>query len=262
MTMLLRSILPALALAGVPCAAQLTAAPETAPSAVEIATTPCVQNADWAAWWPHRHADKLTERDKIVSENRQLQLVFVGDSITHGWEGKAMWAERYAPRGAFNIGFSGDRTEHVLWRLGVTSGSINNEIAGLNPKLFVVMIGTNNTGHRQDPPEATATGIEQIVDRLLELAPESKVLLLAVFPRGATADDPLRKINDGVNELIAKLGERDRVEFLDIGDVFLDDDGVLPKSVMPDLLHPNEAGYKLWADAIEPHVARLLGETP
>lgn len=242
--------------------ASLAQAKEAPDVELKLATTPCVQNSDWAGWWPHRHADKLTERDAILSEKRPLQIVFVGDSITHGWEngGKQLWDERFAPRGAFNIGFSGDRTEHVLWRLGVESGQINNEIAGLNPKLFVVMIGTNNTGHRKGAPDATAKGIEQIVDRLLEQAPESKVLLLAVFARDEKPDGELRQINDEVNKRIAKLDAHDRVEFLDINEVFLDDDGTLPKSVMPDLLHPNEAGYKLWADAIEEPIARLLGE--
>ena len=244
------------------CAASLALAKESPDAELKLATTPCVQNADWAGWWPHRHADKLTARDAIVGEGRPIKLVFVGDSITHGWEnsGKKLWAKRLGPRGAFNIGFSGDRTEHVLWRLGVGSGKINNEIAGIDPKLFVVMIGTNNTGHRKGDPDATAAGIEQIVDRLLELAPESKVLLLAIFARGAAADDELRQINDAVNERIAKLDERERVEFLNINEVFLDDDGTLPKSVMPDRLHPNEEGYKLWADAIEEPIARLLGE--
>lgn len=243
--------------------AAIAHAKETPDAELKLATTPCVQNSDWAGWWPHRHADKLTERDEIVGEGRPIKLVFVGDSITHGWEnegGKKIWAERFGPRGAFNIGFSGDRTEHVLWRLGVESGKINNEIADLNPKLFVVMIGTNNTGHRKGAPDATAKGIEQIVDRLLEQAPESKVLLLAIFARDEKPDGELRKINDAVNERIAKLDAHDRVEFLDINEVFLDDDGTLPKSVMPDLLHPNEHGYKLWADAIEEPIARLLGE--
>jgi lysophospholipase L1-like esterase len=258
--MIKTALLAAIAL----CFASSGLAKETPDTELKLATTPCVQNSDWAGWWPHRHADKLTERDAIIKEGRPLKLVFVGDSITHGWEnegaGKKLWAERFGPRGAFNIGFSGDRTEHVLWRLGVESGQINNEIAGLNPKLFVVMIGTNNTGHRKGAPDATAKGIEQIVDCLLESAPESKVLLLAVFARDEKPDGELRQINDEVNKRIAKLDAHDRVEFLDINEVFLDDDGTLPKSVMPDLLHPNEHGYKLWADAIEEPIARLLGE--
>lgn len=214
-------------------------------------------------WWTERHAEKLAERDDALSEGRRVRLVFVGDSITHGWEnaGKSLWEERFAPRGAMNIGFSGDRTEHVLWRLGMgEGGEKDNEVSRLSPDLFVVMIGTNNTGHRQAPPEETAEGVELIVDRLLETSPYGKVLLLAVFPRDAKADGELRQINDGVNALISGLDSRSRVEYLDINDVFLGADGELPEKVMPDLLHPNEAGYLLWADAIEPHIARLLGE--
>ena len=234
---------------------------ETHEKDLRVATTPDDRLRD--RWWRNRHDEKLDAKKQLLDAGKNVQLVFVGDSITHGWEnsGRQLWEERFAPRGAFNIGFSGDRTEHVLWRLGVgDAGKENNEIAGLKPKLFVVMIGTNNTGHRKGAPEATAAGIEQIVDRLLEQSPQSKVLLLAVFPRGERADDELRKINDAVNERIAKLGDRDRVEFLDLSDVFLDDDGTLPKSVMPDLLHPNAEGYQLWADAIEGPIARLLGE--
>lgn len=232
--------------------------------ATPLATTPAPQRDDWAQdWWPGRHQEKLAERDRLVASGEPLGIVFVGDSITHSWEkaGKQLWAERFAKHGAFNIGFSGDRTEQVLWRLGLgDAGEKNNEIAGLKPKLFVMMIGTNNTGHRQDPAEETAAGIEQIVDRLHELSPESKTLLLGVFPRGATTDDPLRQLNDAINARIEGLGERDRVEFLNINGVFLEEDGMLPKKIMPDLLHPTAEGYRLWADAIEPHLERLLAE--
>lgn len=214
-------------------------------------------------WWRPRHEAKLAEKNAALAEGREINLVFVGDSITHSWEnsGKELWEERFAPRGALNLGFSGDQTAHALWRLGAgDAGEAESEIAGLDPKLYVVMIGTNNTGHFEGSPPATAEGIELIVDRLLANSPSSKVLLLAVFPRGATTDDIHRRINDKINTLIAPLGERERVEFLDLGDVFLEEDGVLSEEVMPDLLHPQAPGYRLWADAIEPHVARLLGE--
>lgn len=230
--------------------------------ATRLATTPDHRLAE-KPWWGERHAAKLAERDAALAAGKEINVVFVGDSITHSWEsrGKQLWAERFAPLGAFNIGFSGDRTEHVIWRLGLgDAGAENNELAGLAPKLFVVMIGTNNTGHRMDPAEATAEGVEDIVDGLLELAPKSRVLLLAVFPRGMESDDPMRVRTDEINELIAPLGERDRVEFLDLAHLFLDDDGTLPKSIMPDALHPNAEGYGLWADAIEAPINRLLGE--
>jgi lysophospholipase L1-like esterase len=217
------------------------------------AVTPEVQTAAWAVkWWQPRHDQKLADLKKM----EKVDLLMIGDSITHGWEGrgKKVWDEYYSKRNAFNIGFSGDRTEHVLWRLQ------HDAIKGIAPKLAVIMIGTNNTGHRQDPAEETAAGIKAIISELEKQVPETKVLLLAVFPRGAKSDDPLRQLNTGINEIIAGYADDKRVFFLDINAEFLEDDGTLPKSVMPDLLHPQEAGYATWAKAMEPTIARLMGE--
>lgn len=228
------------------------------------AVVPAPVDADW---WRDRHAEKLAAKDRMLAEPGGVRLVFIGDSITQGWEsaGKASWAERFAPRHALNLGFSGDRTQHVLWRLApgepAADGSIaGGEIDGLSPELYVVMIGTNNTGHLQYRAEETAEGVRLIVERLREASPDARVLLLAIFPRGATPDDPLRKLNDQVNEQIKTLADNRTVHFLDIGDQFTEDDGTLSKDVMPDLLHLNEQSYGTWADAIEPHVARLMGE--
>ncbi len=223
-----------------------------------LATTPVPRSDDW---WQVRHANKLAEKAAALEGGKAIDIIFVGDSITHSWEraGKKLWAERYAPLGAFNIGYSGDRTEHVLWRLGQgDAGEENNEIAGLSPKLFVVMIGTNNTGHRQDKPEETAAGVEAIVDRLLELSPESQVLLLAIFPRDESPKGELRQINNKINQLISPLGDNDQVTYLDVAEVFLDENGFLPEKIMPDFLHPQKKGYRLWADAMQPAVDRLM----
>lgn len=222
-------------------------------SAAPKAVTPEVQTAAWAVkWWQPRHDQKLADLKKV----EKVDLLMIGDSITHGWEGggKKVWDEFYSKRHAFNIGFSGDRTENVLWRLqhGATKG--------ISPKLSVIMIGTNNTGHRQDPAEETAAGIKAIISELQKQHPESKILLLAIFPRGEKADDPLRKLNTAINKVIAGYADGKKVFFLDINSEFLDDDGTLPKSVMPDLLHPQEAGYATWAKAMEPTIAKLMGE--
>ena len=204
-----------------------------------------------AEWWSKRHAEKLKE----LKSKKTVDLLMIGDSITHGWEGrgKQVWSEYYAKRNAFNIGYGGDRTEHVIWRLQ------NGEVDGISPKLAVIMIGTNNTGHRQDPPKETAAGIKKILGELKKRLPKTKVLLLAVFPRGATADDKLRKINTGINKIIKKFAKRKNVSFLDINSTFLDDDGNLSKDVMPDLLHPHEMGYRMWAEAMEPTIKKLIG---
>jgi beta-glucosidase len=182
-----------------------------------------------------------------------VDLIFIGDSITQGWEGagKAMWDQFYAKRKAVNLGISGDQTQHVLWRLD------NGNIEGISPKLAVIMIGTNNAA--SNSPEEIAEGITAIVKKLRDKLPNTKILLLAVFPR-SEKQDALRAKLDTVNGIIAKLDDGKKVHFLDIGPKFLEKDGTLPKSVMPDALHPNEKGYEIWAQAIEPSVAELMGE--
>jgi lysophospholipase L1-like esterase len=120
------------------------------------------------------------------------------------------------------------------------------------------MIGTNNTGHRKGAPENTAAGVELIVELLRDRSPEAEVLLLDVFPRGERPDGPLRGINDEVNRRIADLGGREKVTFLEIGDEFLTEDGTLPKEIMPDFLHPKTKGYRIWAEAMEPTLEKML----
>jgi beta-glucosidase len=217
------------------------------------ALTPAAQTAEWAqSWWMPRHQQKLAD----LAAQGEVDLLMIGDSITHGWEtaGRAVWDEFYAGRKAFNLGFSGDRTEQVLWRLA------HGAVDGIHPKLVVLMIGTNNTGHRQDRPAQTAAGIRAILDDLERRLPAAKILLLAIFPREAAADAELRKLNDAVNERIAGLADDEKIFFLDIAGAFLSPDGSLSEEVMPDLLHPNETGYRLWAEAMEPTVGRLLNE--
>jgi lysophospholipase L1-like esterase len=217
------------------------------------AIVPDVQTADWAkSWWGPRHEEKLKEKEA----RGKIDLLMIGDSITHGWEqtGKAIWDKYYGKRNALNIGFSGDRTEHVIWRLQ------HGEVDGISPRLAVIMIGTNNAGHRQDKPEDTAAGIKAIVAELRTRLPDTKCLILAIFPRGEQPDDSLRKLNDATNKIIQGLADDKNVFFLDINDQFVDDHGTLPKDIMPDLLHPNEKGYELWAAAMEPTVKKLMGE--
>jgi acetyl esterase/lipase/lysophospholipase L1-like esterase len=221
-----------------------------------LALSPEPQTAEWSkSWWMPRHEQKLAEAQKLKG---QVDLLFIGDSITHGWEsgGKTVWNQFYANRRPFNIGFSGDRTEHVLWRFQ------HGEIDGLIPKVAVVMIGTNNTGHRQDKPEDTSAGVAAIIDELKQRTPATKVLLLGIFPRGDKPTDALRQINDRINESLKTLADNERVFFLSLDSVFLENDGTLPRVTMPDALHPNGDGYRLWAQGMEPTLKKLLGEKP
>jgi beta-glucosidase len=199
--------------------------------------------------WMKRH-DAMNARVK----EGNVDLVFIGDSITQGWEGsgKGVWAKFYGERNAVNLGIGGDRTQHVIWRLD------NGNLEGISPKLAVIMIGTNNSGN--NTPEQIAEGITVIVDQLKKKTPQTKILVLGVFPRGETSEDPRRQVNEKTNAIVSKLADDEHVFYLDIGKRFLQDDGTLSREIMPDLLHLSEKGYTIWAESIEPQVAKLMGE--
>ena len=211
------------------------------------AVTP-VQRTD--QWWGPRH-DAVNERLK----QGNVDLLFIGDSITQGWEkaGKEIWNTYYAPRNAVNMGFSGDRTQHVLWRLD------NSNLEGLSPKLAIIMIGTNNSNRNDNTAEEIADGIITICQRLRTKLPKTRILLLAIFPRNA-GPSAQRQKNAKAGLLASRVADGKMIHYLDINSRFLTKDGLLTKDIMPDYLHPNSAGYKIWAEAIEPKVAKLMGE--
>jgi beta-glucosidase len=201
--------------------------------------------------WVERH-NSFNDRVK----KGDVDLLLIGDSITQGWEGagKDAWAKHYTPRKAVNLGIGGDRTQHVLWRLE------NGNIEGIKPKLAVLMIGTNNSNGNDNTAEEIGAGIEAIVKKLREKLPETKVLILAIFPRGEKPN-PQREKNAKASEIASKLADGQNVFFLDIGPKFLTADGTLTREIMPDFLHLSPQGYTIWAEAIEPEVAKLMGET-
>jgi lysophospholipase L1-like esterase len=206
--------------------------------------------------WVNRH-ESFVERAK----KGHVDVLFLGDSITQGWEGggKQAWKETFEPLHAANFGIGGDRTQHVLWR--ITEGK---ELEGINPKVAVVMIGTNNVGG--DSAEQIADGVGAIVKELRHQRPHTKVLLLGVFPRNAKAGkdskaakaDELQPKIKQINDRIAKLDDGKNVKYLDIGAKFLEKDGSLTREVMPDYLHLSPKGYAIWAEAIKGPVAELL----
>jgi lysophospholipase L1-like esterase len=203
--------------------------------------------------WVARHEGFLAE-----AKQGKFDLVFIGDSITDGWRNRGLevWNKFYAPRHALNLGIGGDRTQHVLWRIE------HGELDGLKPKAVVLMIGTNNTGKEKDGAARNSTaevieGVTAVVKQIRARLPQSRLLLLAIFPRG-TVDAPQRAQIKEINTAIAKLDDGKMIKFLDIGKVFLAEDGSIPGTIMPDLLHPNEQGYQRWADAMEPTLAAML----
>lgn len=197
---------------------------------------------------PKRHEGFLADIKKMGAN---INLVFVGDSITDGWrgKGKAIWTKNFAPLGALNLGIGGDRTEHVLWRMQ------NGELEGYKARLFVIMIGTNNGG---DPAEDVAAGIEAIIKEIKAKQPQAKILLLGIFPR-SEKPDARRAKNEKVNGIIAKWDDGKTLKYLDIGDKFLTADKTLTKEIMPDALHPNDKGYTIWADAVLPAIKEMMG---
>lgn len=202
-----------------------------------------------------RHA-----RFNEISSKGEATLVFLGDSITQGWEGagKVAWEKHWAPLGAANFGIGGDRTEHVLWRLE------NGNFDGLKPKLVVLMIGTNNTGHQNRngylcSAEQTAEGVKAIINKVQQKCPGTKVLLLGIFPRGADNNDAFRKQNAATNSLIRTYADDKSIYYMDLGEKFLQPDGTLSQEIMPDRLHLSPKGYEIWAEAIDGKVKELMG---
>lgn len=206
--------------------------------------------------WMATH-ERFVERAK----KGDVDVLFLGDSITQGWggAGKDVWKSTFEPMKAANFGIGGDRTEHVLWR--ITEGK---ELEGINPKVAVLMIGTNNSG--ANSAEQIAEGVTAIVKELRKQRPHTKVLLLAVFPRAGKAAkestsvpaaDLQPKIKQ-INDRIAKLDDGKMVKYLDIGPKFLEADGSLTRGVMPDYLHLSPRGYAIWADAIKGPVAEMM----
>ncbi|MGD1085300.1 MAG: GDSL-type esterase/lipase family protein [Verrucomicrobiota bacterium] len=178
-------------------------------------------------------------------------IEFIGDSITEGWEGdgKNVWQQFYGTRKAINMGVGGDHTEHVLWRFE------HGQLDGIKAKTAVVMIGTNNS--KDDSESDILEGVAAIVRQIRVRQPGTKIILLAIFPRGQTFSVQRGKILE-VNQALAKMDDGKNIFYIDFGSQLIESDGSISKSMMPDYLHPGEAGYKIWAAAIEPKLREIL----
>jgi lysophospholipase L1-like esterase len=210
-----------------------------------------------------RDANWVDRHDKFVAMAKKgnIDVLFLGDSITDGWGGEghnakaagsSTFAKEFLPLRAANFGIGGDRTQHVLWRLQ------NGELDGIQPRVIILMIGTNNSNRTDNTAEEIADGITAIIKEIHQRSPKSRVLLLGIFPRGQNPNpqrDKLKKVND----IIAKLDDGGQtVKYLDIGDRFMQPDGSISKEIMPDFLHLSQQGYRIWADAVKGPLNDLL----
>jgi len=181
-------------------------------------------------------------------KSRNPSILFIGDSITEGWGSKGrgldVWEANYAPLNAYNIGIGGDRTENVLWRLQ------NGGLDGIHPRLVVLLIGINNNG-RGDSAAQIAEGVGAVLGEIRKQLPESKVLLLGIFPINPEANSPARTKVKDVNHTLATFADDRKVFFLDIGSTFLQPDGTISKDIMTDFVHLSPKGYQMWADAMK-----------
>jgi lysophospholipase L1-like esterase len=201
------------------------------------------------AWWQEQF-QRQTEQLK----DGPCGVLFLGDSITDFWskQGKNIWDTTFKPYHPCNFGVSGDQTSNLLYRI-IESGLPATE----DPKLCVLMIGTNNTDlkKRAESPEQTAMGILTIAEHLIVRFPKTHVLILGIFPRGDSPEDALRQHNDKINEVVSKC-RLPRTSYLNINDQFVDKKGVLLPGITRDKLHLTEKGYGLWAKALLPYLKK------
>lgn len=213
-------------------------------------------------------SDKVGKNSKFVQRHKEIladitkhpdtQVIFLGDSITDRWDTTAMdiWNSAFGKWNPVNMGVGGDKTQNVLWRIE------HGELEGISPKVAVLMIGTNNT--HADQPADIVTGIKQIIKVTQEKLPNTKILLLAVFPReprmrnGKPVTTPMDRIKV-INQELPKLEEPGKVRFLNINDKFLVN-GKVPAEIMPDQVHPSEKGYRIWADAVVPVLEEMTSD--
>lgn len=234
-----------------------TPAPATAPAPKVDASAAIEKNdASGKFQWMHKSF--------LARAKQPMDVLFLGDSITEGWaRAPHIWNHFYGMHRPANFGIGGDQTQHVIWRIE------NGELDGVQPKVVVFMLGTNNTASHT--AEEIIAGDKKIIEMIRTKIPKAKVLVLAIFPRGPRRDaqgviteaeaasaEKRMAIISAVNAELARLDDGKDVRFLDINHVFLGQDGRIPYSIMPDQLHPAPAGYQLWAEAMQPLLAQLM----
>jgi lysophospholipase L1-like esterase len=212
--------------------------------------------------WSSAYSDYL--RNKYPDKGSK-KILFIGDSLIQQWSnsanhkypgGQEIWNQIFKPIPAANFGIAGDCTENLLWR--ITEGKL---LEHFNPEVVVIMIGTNNIHSKKKyEPIQIAEGIKLIVDTVRGKLPNSKILLLGIFPRFDDWKSPKyfeSNINE-INKTIAKYDDGKNVFFMNIGKKFLNSDGSIKKELFRDGLHLTPKGYQIWADNMNPYLLDIL----
>jgi len=196
------------------------------------------------SWWQQRHNNIL------AADNSKAKILFLGDSITHNWEsasfGFGIWQQYYGDS-AVNLGFSGDKTQHLLWRIE------HGEIDDMSPEFVVLLIGTNNA--KEYSADDIASGVNAVIDVIVQKLPNTQLIVHRIFPRGPT-NDPIRKVTDAASQqLNQRATTSDNITYLDINASFLDGQDNIPEDIMADGLHPSTKGYAIWANELSNHIS-------
>lgn len=209
---------------------------------------------------PRTDQNSMVAHTQMVEKAKKggIDLYFLGDSITRRWgtsdeayrEMLANWKENFFGWNAGNFGWGGDTTQNILWRIQ------NGELDGVNPKVIVLLAGTNNLGTGRKPDDVVK-GIRAILRVCQEKAPNAKIILTGVLARD---DNPLMKIKvKQANNDLARLANGDRIRFLNINPALTGPDGKLKEGMAVDGLHLSVNGYQVWADGLKPILTELLG---
>jgi beta-glucosidase len=230
--------------------------------ALEKSANPAVRPAPRTERWQNDHAKREARLQKGNAD-----ILLIGDSITHGWKKYPEVLKKiFGDQQVINLGHPADKTENIIWRLA------NHHMEKISPRAAIVLAGTNNSNDDEYSVEEIAGGVEAIIQILQAKLPDTRIVLMGIFPRGsreqrigikgglteATMNPQWEKI-DEVNRIIETFADGKNIIYLNINQAFLNKDGALPVAIMPDLLHPNEKGFELWGNAMAPTLEKIMG---
>lgn len=231
------------------CASNVdSASGDDIPASTGSTPAPRTIDYDWMsiAQWQEQFAE-----DQRIARDGNVDILWLGDSITAGWD-TGEWEQELAPLRSANFGIGGDHTGNLLWRIQQL------ETQRLQPKLIVLQIGVNNFGHLQESPDQVSQGVLAVVNTLKQRWPTAKILLNGVFPFEQSAGSPRRHDVRVLNSKLRHIGDEQQIYFRDYGHLLINKNGTISSAIMADYLHPTPQGYQIWKKAMLPDIRHLL----